>query len=126
MNTKPILVALLLASCSSNPPPPSTTYTAPAPAVPVSYNGTYANPVVTAKAPPNCPLVVPPTLVISNGVVTLVGTNTSMSGTASGGTVTMTGPQGRSYQRHIDANGAVRGRFSGPNCVYDVYWPRTQ
>ena len=106
------LTLLLLMSCSSSSPPP--------------YNGVYSNPVVTAKTPADCPLVIPPTATISNGVVTLQGPNFTASGPMdSQSRIVITGSEGRVFRGAIESDQALRGRFQGPNCIYDVYWTRT-
>jgi hypothetical protein len=103
------LILLLLASCSSG-----------------NFSGVYSNPVVTAKAPADCPLVIPPTVTISNGTVTLQGQNFTASGTMdSQSRIVITGSEGRVFRGQIDPDQALRGRFQGPNCIYDVYWTRT-
>ena len=89
MKRSPLLMALFLGACSS----------APASSGGTPYDGTYINPVIVNRTPPDCPNVIPPSVTIAtNG--------------------------GRSFQGQVDASFALRGRFTGPNCVYDVYWTR--
>jgi|SRR6516165_962992 len=115
MKRSPLLMALFLGACSS----------APASSGGTPYDGTYINPVIVNRTPPDCPNVIPPSVTIGSGVATLSGPNFVLSGpTNLSGGVTIATNAGRSFQGQVDASFALRGRFTGPNCVYDVYWTR--
>jgi hypothetical protein len=109
-----LLLALLLAAC--NTPPPVTSQNV--------FNGSYVNPVVTAKTPPTCPDVPAPTVTVSNAVVTMTGSNFSLTGSVNtNGKITLATEDGRTFIGQFD-NTKLTGRFTGPTCVYDVYWTR--
>ena len=120
-----ILVTLLLASCTTRPEDlgANPAYISPTPSQNI-FDGSYVNPIVTGKTPPTCPDVPAPTVTVSNGLVTMTGSNFSLTGSVNTtGKITLATAAGRTFIGQMDQT-KMTGRFTGPNCVYDVYWTR--
>ena len=97
-----------------------------------AFDGYYGNAVARSMTP-GCPDVITATgLTIRNGFVQFQGgTATLGSLTFQGyvnpqGGLSMVSQQGQTFQGQINPNFVLTGRATGPNCVYDASWTRTQ
>jgi hypothetical protein len=109
--------------CAPPPPPPQ-----PAAAVQVvpqttttAFDGSYINPVVSAKTP-TCPNLPPlPPLTINNGSAVWQGPNLAFQGYVTPqGVLAMNSSTGQTFQGQIDQTRVLRAHVAGPARAYDV------
>jgi hypothetical protein len=124
---KLILLGLPLLSVWSCAPPPPPPPPQPAAAVQIpqttttAFDGSYINPVVSAKTP-TCPNLPPlPPLTITNGSAVWQGPNLAFQGYVTPqGVLAMNSSTGQTFQGQIDQTRVLRARVSGSACAYDV------
>jgi hypothetical protein len=108
--------------CAPVPPPQPAAAVQVTPTTTTSaYDGSYVNPVITAKTA-TCPNLPPmPSLTISNGLGVWPVPNVAYQGYVTPqGVLTMNSNTGQTFQGQIDQTRVLRGHAAGPNCAYDV------
>jgi hypothetical protein len=110
--------------CAPPQPPPAPPPAAAVPVTPTTTNafdGSYANPVVSAKTA-TCPNLPPlPPLTITNGSASWQGPNLAFQGYVTPqGVLAMNSSTGQTLQGQIDQTRMLRAHVAGPNCAYDV------
>ena len=112
-----VLWVPLLSVWGCAPPP------APVQATPTTtaFDGTYFNPLVSAKTP-TCPtLDAPPPLTISNGSALWQGPNLKFQGSVTPqGVLTMDSGTGQTFQGQITPQFVLNAHVAGPNCAYNI------
>ena len=118
-----LLGATLLSVWACTPPPTASVQSSPTTS---TFDGTYANAVVSAQSG-TCPTLGPlPSLTIHNGMALLQGPNLAFSGYVTPqGALGMNSTTGQQvFKGQIDPQFVLRARVQGPNCAYDVTWNR--
>jgi hypothetical protein len=107
-----------------------TPVAAQAPAPATAFDGRYVGVSIevskSGSHPGRCPATSgrPAPLVISNGVVRTPGKGWWEGTVSSQGAVVMHNPNSLRVDAQIDAQGNVRGQYSGPSCILTYVWRR--
>jgi hypothetical protein len=109
--------------CAPPPPPPQPAATMQVTPTTTTnaFDGTYVNPIVSAKTA-TCPNLPPlPPLTISNGSAVWQGPNLAFQGYVTPqGVLAMNSSTGQTFQGQIDPARVLRAHVAGSSCAYDV------